>query len=76
MCRNPVAAAALDVIVTRGASLEFGARYLKRVIDQTISLPISSRWQSGSYFSVRADGNDIVIEDDSRQRTVDLPGAA
>ena len=41
---------ALDVIVARGASLEFGARYLKRVIDEAISLPISSRWQAGPMF--------------------------
>jgi ATP-dependent Clp protease ATP-binding subunit ClpA len=68
--------AAMDVLVTRGASLEFGARFLKRVIDEAICLPISSRWQAASHFRVRTDGDQIVIDDGARLRSVDLSGAA
>ena len=53
---------AIEAIVARGASLEFGARYLKRVIDEAISLPISSQWHSASHFHVRADGERIAVD--------------
>ena len=39
---------------TKGYSLAFGARFLKRFIDEHIKLPISARWKEGSHFSVRA----------------------
>ena len=68
--------AALDLIVTRGTSLEFGARFLKRLIDETISLPISSRWQKASRFLVRADGDQIVIEDSAALGAFSVSGAA
>ena len=37
----------LELIVTDGYSLAFGARFLKRVIDERIKLPISARWKEG-----------------------------
>jgi ATP-dependent Clp protease ATP-binding subunit ClpC len=52
---------ALDVIAARGASLEFGARHLKRVIDDAISLPISSQWHRASDFHVRIEGGRVVV---------------
>jgi ATP-dependent Clp protease ATP-binding subunit ClpA len=59
--------AAIDLLVAQGASLEFGARYLKRVIDEAISLPLSSQWHAGSHFHVRACNDRVVVEvhDDS-----------
>jgi ATP-dependent Clp protease ATP-binding subunit ClpA len=53
---------ALELIVTRGHSLAFGARFLKRVIDERIKLPISARWRDGSCFRVRAEATDVVVE--------------
>jgi ATP-dependent Clp protease ATP-binding subunit ClpA len=53
---------AINAIVATGASLEFGARYLKRVIDDAISLPISSRWHGASHFHVRADSERVTVE--------------
>ena len=53
---------AIDVIAGRGTSLEFGARHLKRVIDDAISLPISRRWHAGSKFYVRAEHGEIVVD--------------
>ena len=53
---------AINAIVATGASLEFGARYLKRVIDDAISLPISSRWHGASHFHVRADSERVAVE--------------
>ena len=53
---------ALELIVTQGYSMAFGARFLKRVIDERIKLPISSQWKEGSHFHVRARDGGIVVE--------------
>src|SRR5437773_11496094 len=54
--------AALEQIVTRGYSLAFGARFLKRFIDEQIKLPISERWKEGTHFEVRAADGAILVE--------------
>ena len=48
--------------MTQGYSLAFGARFLKRVIDERIKLPISERWKEGSHFEVS------VVEGEDRRR--------
>src|SRR5205814_1500533 len=53
---------ALELLVKQGYSLAFGARFLKRVIDQRIKLPISSRWKEGSHFQVVARDEKILVE--------------
>ena len=57
---------ALELLVTQGYSLAFGARFLKRVIDERIKLPISERWKEGDQFEVRVvgrrDGRRAVLE--------------
>jgi ATP-dependent Clp protease ATP-binding subunit ClpA len=53
---------ALELIVVKGYSLEFGARFLKRVIDEMVKLPISARWKDGSHFEVIARQGVIVVE--------------
>jgi ATP-dependent Clp protease ATP-binding subunit ClpA len=45
-----VTPAALEQIVTDGYSLAYGARFLKRVIESRIKLPISQRWTEGKSF--------------------------
>src|SRR5205085_6236002 len=35
---------ALELLVTKGYSMAFGARFLKRFIDEHVKLPISERW--------------------------------
>jgi len=57
-----VADDALEVIVTRGYNLAFGARFLKRLIDEQIKLPISARWKEGSHFVVKAVEGEVVVE--------------
>ena len=44
---------ALERIVDEGHSLAYGARFLKRVIDDRIKLPISQRWREGQASIVR-----------------------
>ena len=53
---------ALELIVTKGYNMAYGARFLKRVIDEQIKLPISSRWNDASHFEVTAKGAEIVVE--------------
>jgi len=53
---------AMDVIAAQGYSLTFGARFLKRVIDDQIKLPITMRWNDGSHFRVSVAGGAIAIE--------------
>jgi ATP-dependent Clp protease ATP-binding subunit ClpA len=53
---------ALELLVKKGYSLAFGARFLKRVIDECIKLPISAQWKEGWHFEVSARDGLIVVE--------------
>jgi len=53
---------AFELLVTQGYNLAFGARFLKRVIDERIKLPISARWREGSHFDVHATLGQVVVE--------------
>jgi ATP-dependent Clp protease ATP-binding subunit ClpA len=53
---------ALEVIVTQGYSLAFGARFLKRVIDERVKLPLSEQWKDGAHFDVRVRDGELVVE--------------
>ncbi len=53
---------ALEKIVEDGYSIAYGARFLKRLIEERVKLPISELWGSGRDFSVglAADGSIAV----------------
>jgi ATP-dependent Clp protease ATP-binding subunit ClpA len=53
---------ALECIVSRGHSLAYGARFLKRVIDDLVKLPISQQWMSGHSFDVRVVDGEVVVQ--------------
>jgi len=53
---------ALEVIVSKGYNMAFGARFLKRFIDEHIKLPISAHWKDGSHFEVCVRNGDIHVE--------------
>jgi ATP-dependent Clp protease ATP-binding subunit ClpA len=53
---------ALERIVERGHSLAYGARFLKRAIDDLVKLPISEQWQNGHTFHVRVEGDEVVVD--------------
>jgi ATP-dependent Clp protease ATP-binding subunit ClpA len=61
--------AALDLIVEQGYSLGFGARFLKRFIDERVKMPISERWKEGSAFTVRVRDGRLAVEDVAVDRT-------
>jgi ATP-dependent Clp protease ATP-binding subunit ClpA len=53
---------ALGFIAAEGYSMAFGARFLKRVIDERIKLPITMNWNGGSHFLVRVARQTIVVD--------------
>jgi ATP-dependent Clp protease ATP-binding subunit ClpA len=53
---------ALEKLVQEGYSLAYGARFLKRVIDDRIKLPISQRWKETRDFQATVQDDQIVIE--------------
>jgi ATP-dependent Clp protease ATP-binding subunit ClpA len=53
---------ALEIVVTKGYSMAFGARFLKRYIDEQIKLPISAQWKNGTHFDVKVAGGQLVVE--------------
>jgi ATP-dependent Clp protease ATP-binding subunit ClpA len=53
---------ALEQIVSEGYSLAYGARFLKRVIDERVKLPMSLRWREGSHFHVRVRDGEVTAE--------------
>ena len=55
-----VSPGAIEQLVTDGYSLAYGARFLKRVIETKIKLPISQRWTEGTAFA--ADVTDGKVE--------------
>ncbi len=60
--RLTVTPAALEQLVQDGYSLAYGARFLKRVIEERIKLPISQRWAEGREFTADVRDERIEIE--------------
>jgi ATP-dependent Clp protease ATP-binding subunit ClpA len=57
-----VTAEALEMVVAKGYSIAFGARFLKRFIDEHIKLPISARWKDGSHFEVSVTDGSLTVD--------------
>lgn len=52
---------ALDKIVSLGYSYAYGARFLKRTIDEKIKMPITSMWHQGDTFIAEIQRDQIVV---------------
>jgi ATP-dependent Clp protease ATP-binding subunit ClpA len=57
-----VTEAAVDALTEKGFSPTYGARFLKRHIDQKVKLPITNQWKSGIRFLVDTEEGDIVVK--------------
>ena len=57
-----VSDAALDVMTEKGYSPAYGARFLKRYIDQKVKLPITNQWKTALRFAVDAEEGEIVVK--------------
>src|SRR5919107_698694 len=53
---------ALDKLVTDGYSPAYGARFLKRVIDDKIKLPLSQQWKDANSFRATLRDDQLVLE--------------
>jgi len=53
---------ALEKLVQEGYSLAYGARFLKRVIDDRIKLPLSQRWKESRDFQATVQDDQVVLE--------------
>jgi ATP-dependent Clp protease ATP-binding subunit ClpA len=56
---------AIDALTEKGFSPAYGARFLKRHIDEKVKLPITAAWKSATQFVVDYDGADITIQSDA-----------
>ena len=52
----------LEVLVSEGYSLAYGARFLKRIVDERVKLPISARWRDSGHFHVRVENGQVVVD--------------
>jgi len=53
---------AIDALTEKGFSPAYGARFLKRHIDQKVKLPITNEWKSSTRFLVDAEDGEIVVK--------------
>jgi ATP-dependent Clp protease ATP-binding subunit ClpA len=58
---------AINLVTEKGYSMQYGARFLKRYIDEHVKLPITTMWKTASKFVVDVQDGEIVaqiVEDD------------
>ncbi len=53
---------AVDLLTEKGFSPAYGARFLKRHIDQNVKLPITNAWKNSTRFTVDAEDGEIVVK--------------
>ncbi|MDQ3817917.1 MAG: ATP-dependent Clp protease ATP-binding subunit [Acidobacteriota bacterium] len=53
---------AIDLLTEKGFSPAYGARFLKRHIDEKVKLPITTMWKGASRFRVDTEGGEIAIK--------------
>ena len=51
---------AIDLVTEKGYSMQYGARFLKRYIDEHVKLPITTMWKTGSNFLVDAEEGEVI----------------
>ena len=51
----------VELLVQEGYSLAYGARFLKRLIDERVKLPISGSWHAGPLYRVMSLDGKIVV---------------
>jgi ATP-dependent Clp protease ATP-binding subunit ClpC len=53
---------AIDLLTEKGFSPAYGARFLKRHIDERVKLPITTMWKNSSRFIVDAENGEVTIK--------------
>ena len=52
---------AINNLVEAGYSLKYGARFLKKKIDERVKVPITINWNDGKCFKVDAVKGELVV---------------
>ena len=60
--RMSISEKAVEALVESGYNKKYGARFLKRHMDEKVKVPITLKWKEGELFRVDFDGNEIVVE--------------
>jgi len=60
-----VSEAALNFLTEKGFSTTYGARFLKRHIDERVKLPITAMWKFASSFGVDIENGEAVVTPDT-----------
>jgi len=55
---------AINLLTEKGFSSKYGARFLKRHIDEKVKLPITTMWKSAARFVVDVEDGEITIRPD------------
>src|SRR3954463_1225494 len=53
---------AVDLLTEKGFSPTYGARFLKRHIDEKVKLPITTMWKGATRFLVDVEGGEVTIK--------------
>src|ERR1041384_7161567 len=56
--------AAVVYLVEKGFSPAYGARFLKRTIDEIVKLPVTTRWKEAEHFTVDLENGELIITPD------------
>jgi ATP-dependent Clp protease ATP-binding subunit ClpC len=56
---------AINLLTEKGFSEKYGARFLKRHIDERVKLPITSMWKTASKFLVDVEAGEVVVKPDA-----------
>jgi ATP-dependent Clp protease ATP-binding subunit ClpC len=54
--------AAIDLLTEKGFSPKYGARFLKRHIDEKVKLPITNAWKTATRFSVDVEDGEVFVK--------------
>jgi ATP-dependent Clp protease ATP-binding subunit ClpA len=64
---------ALEYLVKVGFSEKYGARFLKRIIDEKVKIPLTIHWKEGSSFTVDMKDGELWISWKDEVQFVDAP---
>ena len=53
---------AVNLLTEKGYNTAYGARFLKRHIDEKVKLPITSMWKNSPNFLVDVEDGDIIVK--------------
>ncbi|MEK7680370.1 MAG: hypothetical protein AAB356_09265, partial [Deltaproteobacteria bacterium] len=53
---------AVESIVDTGYSIKYGARFLKRRIDELVKVPLTVKWKEGDFFKIDLADGEVVVE--------------